>query len=168
MEARSLAILLFGFTLVLAGCATQTQALRSGDSPGNITGKAYRLEPAYLVTVHVPNANVDKVLAAVVAAVGLDYGKYDQVAYLDAPGLEQFRPLAGSKAGEQPAAGREPTTNVSFSVPQDSGILKKALDAIYATHSYEEPVIYVRGVWRTRSTNPDNANPNRWWNPTKQ
>jgi hypothetical protein len=53
---------------------------------------------------------------------------------------------------------------VSFSVPHDDAILQKALEAVYAAHSYEEPVIYVSEVWRTRSTNPDEQNPNRWWN----
>ena len=69
-----------------------------------------------------------------------------------------------SKAGAEATAGRTPTTNVSFSVPRDSVVLKKALDAVYAAHSYEEPVVYISEVWRSRSTNPDNANPNRWWN----
>lgn len=127
-------------------------------------GNSYRLERAYLVTVHVPSTDADQVLAAAVAAVGLDYGKYDHVAYLDTPGLEQFRPREGSKAGAQSAAGRTPTTKVSFSVARDSTVLKKALDAIYGAHSYEEPVIYISEVWRSRATNPDDENPNRWWN----
>ena len=132
-------------------------------SPDRIEGANYRLERAYLVTVHVPSADVDKVLASVVTAVGLDYGKYDQVAYLDAPGLEQFRPRSGSKSGDQVSAGREPTTSVSFTVPRDVAVLRKALDAAYRAHSYEEPVIYISEGWRSRSTNPDDANPNRWW-----
>jgi hypothetical protein len=133
-------------------------------SPDQIKGKAYRLERAYLVTVHVPSAIVDKVLQSVVAAVGLEYGKYDQVAYIDAQGLEQFRPISGSKAGAQSRAGRAPTKVVSFSLVHDAAVLKNALDAIYQAHNYEEPVVYVSEVWRTRSSNPDEANPNRWWN----
>jgi len=168
MHTRALATALVGFALVVTGCATQTQSLGPGDSPGDVTGNSYRLERAYLVTVHVPSADVDQVLAAAVAAVGLDYGKYDQVAYLDAPGLEQFRPREGSKAGAQSAAGRTPTTKVSFSVARDSTLLKKALDAIYGAHSYEEPVIYISEVWRSRATNPDEKNPNRWWNRQRQ
>jgi hypothetical protein len=168
MHARAFAILLIGFTLVVTGCTTNTGVLGPSESPGVITGKSYRLEPAYLVAVHVPSADVDQVLAAAVAAVGLDYGKYDQVAYIDAPGLEQFRPREGSKAGAQSAAGRAPTTNVSFSVPRDATVLKKALDAIYSAHSYEEPVIYVSEVWRSRATSSDDENPNRWWNRRHQ
>jgi hypothetical protein len=115
-----------------------------------------------LVTAHVPNEIVDKVLNAVVSAVGLDYGKYDQVAFLDASGREQFRPREGSKAGAMKKAVRPPTTSVSFSVPHDSAVLKAALDAVYKAHNYEEPVIYVSEVWRTRSTATDEANLNRW------
>jgi hypothetical protein len=100
-------------------------------SPEQIIGTTYRVEAAYYVECHVPNAEVDKVLQAVAEAVRLEYGKYDQVAFIDAPGLEQFRPLEGSKAGQFASAGRAPTTNVSFSVPRDPVVLKKALDAIH-------------------------------------
>lgn len=133
-------------------------------SPGQIIGETYRVEPAYYVECHVPNAEVDKVLRAVAEAVKLEYGRYDQVAFIDAPGLEQFRPIEGSKAGVQPSAGREPTTNVSFSVPRDVAVLKTALDAIHQVHSYQEPVVYIHEVWRTRNTGGDDKNPNKWWN----
>lgn len=116
------------------------------------------------MTVHAPGGDADMVLAAAEAAVPLDYGSYDRVAYLDAPGFEQFRPREGSKAGAHPSAAREPTTKVSFSVPRDDAALKKALDAVHAAHSYEEPVIYVVEVLRTRSTSPGDKNPNRWFN----
>lgn len=129
-----------------------------------IEGDNYILERAYLVTMHIPNADVDRVLASVAKEVGLFYGKYDNVAFLDAVGLEQYRPLAGSKAGAQDSAWREPTTRVHFSVAKDDGTLRKALRAAHAAHSYEEPVFYVSEVWRTLATNPDDSNPNRWWN----
>lgn len=163
MHMRSMTLALTGFALMVSGCGS-VQPKPPGESPAQVTGKSYRLEPAYLVNVHVPSEDVDKVLAAAVAAAGLDYGRYDHVAYLDAPGLEQYRPREGSKAGPQATVERTPTTNVSFSVPRDPVILKKALDAVYAAHAYEEPVIYVSEVWRSRSTNPDDSNPNRWWN----
>jgi hypothetical protein len=83
---------------------------------------------------------------------------------MDAPGLEQFRPLEGSKAGQQASAERVPTTNVSFSVPRDLSQLKTALGAIHSVHNYEEPVVYVDEVWRTRNVGGDDRNPNKWWN----
>jgi hypothetical protein len=136
----------------------------ASESPDTVEGTTYRLERAYFISAHVPSDIADKVLKSVVAAVGLDYGKYDQVAFLDAPGREQFRPRDGSKAGAFSKAVRVPTTVVSFSVPHDATALKDALDAIYKSHRYEEPVIYVSEVWRARSTASDDSNPNRWWN----
>ena len=164
MPARTHALAIAAFALLSTISAHRAQADAPLATPADVTGAAYRMEPAWLVSIHVPSEDADKVLAAAAAAVGLEYGKYDHVAYLDAPGLEQYRPLAGSKAGQQAAPERTPTTNVSFSLPRDPALLKKALDAVYGAHSYEEPVIYVSEVWRSRSTNPDEQNPNRWWN----
>lgn len=164
MPAHTHTLVIAAFALLAAICAHRAQADAPSATPAGVTGAAYRMEPAWLVSIHVPSEDADKVLAAAAAAVGLEYGKYDQVAYLDAPGLEQYRPLAGSKAGQQAAPERTPTTNVSFSLPRDPALLKKALDAVYGAHSYEEPVICVSEVWRSRSTNPDEKNPNRWWN----
>ena len=135
--------------------------------PSQIVGKAYRLEHVYLVSFHVPSANVDKILQALAAAVGLPYGKYDHVAFIDAEGLQQFRPLAGSKAGASENIRRNPSKVVTVSLVHDATVLHKALDAIYQAHSAEEPVIYITQGWRTRSTNPDENNPNRWWNQRK-
>jgi hypothetical protein len=78
-------------------------------APEQIEGNTFRLERAYLVVVHAPIADVAKVLKSVAAAVGLDYGKYDQVAYIDAVGIEQFRPIEGSKAGAQKQMSRQAT-----------------------------------------------------------
>jgi hypothetical protein len=39
------------------------------------------------------------------------------------------------------------------------------LDAIRDVHHYEEPLIFVTECWASRANyNPQNANPNRWWN----
>jgi hypothetical protein len=132
--------------------------------PDQIVGKTYRLERTYLVSVHVPSDSVDKVLQALAAAVGLEYGRYDQVAYIDAEGLEQYRPIAGSKAGTQEAADTTPSKVVTVSLDHDEAVLKKAVDEIHHVHPYEEPVIYVIEGWRSRSTSSDPNNPNRWWN----
>lgn len=152
-----------------AALVTGPTTVRAADPPASagpekIVGATYRVEAAYYVACHVPNAEVDKVLERVTKAVALEYGKYDQVASIDAPGLEQFRPLRDSKAGEQASAARQPTTNVSFSLPRDPVVLKRALDAIHDVHSYEEPVIYIAEVWRTRNTGGVDDNSNKWWN----
>ena len=148
--------LIAGFTAIILAVCICTNTLARDDSPGSavspdqVHGDNYRVERAYLVSIHVPNGDVDRVLKAVVNTIGLEYGKYDQVAYLDAPGIEQFRSRSGSKSGAESSAERVPTTNVSFSIPWDDTKLRKAIDAAYRAHSYEEPVIYIREIWRTR------------------
>jgi len=137
-------------------------------TPEQIQGHGYRLEQAYLVETHVPNADVDGVLKALVTAVSLEYGdKYDQVLYLDTPGLEHFRPKDNSKGGGHKTALRDPSTRITFSIPRNSLLLKNAIDAIHKAHSYEEPVVYVKEVWRSQATSAGDDNPNRWWNKEK-
>jgi hypothetical protein len=160
----AIAAMCIGAALAIDPTAVRAAEPPASAAPDRITGATYRVEAAYYVACHVPNAEVDRVLEAVNQAVVLEYGKYDQVAFIDAPGLEQFRPLRASKAGEQASATRQPTTNISFSVPRDPAVLKRLLDAIHDVHSYEEPVIYITEVWRTRNTGGGDDNPNKWWN----
>lgn len=163
---RPVLLIVLGGALVGAGVGIGWLAFRrTPSSPADeLTADSFRLERVYVVTVHIPNAEVEKVLGAVTAAVPLDYGFYDQVAFLDAPGLEQYRPREGSKGGVQDKAGRSPTTRVSFSIPRDAEALAAVLAAIRRVHSYEEPVIYIHEAWRSRTTDRDESNPNRWWN----
>lgn len=156
--------------LIGAGVGVGWLALRgTPSSPADgFTADSFRLERVYVVTAHVPNPEVEKVLEAVTAAVPLDYGFYDRVAFLDAPGLEQYRGREGSKGGASEKSGRTATTRVSFSIPRDAQALAKVLAAIRRVHSYEEPVIYVHEAWRSRTTDRDEGNPNRWWNQKDQ
>ena len=167
---RSVMLIVLGCALVGAGVGIGWLATRRPpSSPADeLTAESFRLERVYVVTVHIPNPEVEKVLEAVTSAVPLDYGFYDQVAYLDAPGLEQFRPREGSKGGAEAQAGRSPTTRASFSIPREAEALAKVLAAIRRVHSYEEPVIYVHEAWRSRTTDRDESNPNRWWNQKGQ
>jgi len=167
---RSVMLIVLGGALVGAGVGIGWLAIRgTPSSPADeFTADPFRLERVYVVTVHIPNPELEKVLEAITAAVPLDYGFYDQVAYLDAPGLEQFRPREGSKGGLQDKAGRSPTTRVSLSIPRDTNALAKVLAAIRHAHSYEEPVIYIHEAWRSRTTDRDESNPNRWWNQKGQ
>jgi hypothetical protein len=163
---RTVMLIVLAGALIGAGVGVGWLAFRrTPSSPADeFTADSFRLERVYVVTVHIPNGEVEKVLGAVTAAVPLDYGFYDQVAFLDAPGLEQYRGREGSKGGASDKPGRSPTTKVSFSIPRDAGPLAKVLAAIRRVHSYEEPVIYVHEVWRSRTTDRDENNPNRWWN----
>jgi hypothetical protein len=163
-------LMVLGAALVGAGVGVVWLAFRAAPSSPADEFKAdsFHLERVFVVTVHIPNPEIEKVLEAITAAAPLQYGFYDQVAFLDAPGLEQFRPREGSKGGAQEKSGRSPTTKVSFSIPRDAETLAKVLAAIRQKHSYEEPVIYIHEAWRSRTTDRDENNPNRWWNQKSQ
>ena len=137
-------------------------------SPAAIDDQAFRLEPAYIVSVNVPSEAAEKVLASITNSVPLEYGKYDHVAFRSATGVEQFRPLQGSRAGEQTGLSELPTTRITFAIPEDVTLLHKAIAAARYAHPYEEPVIHVETGWMSRAKPAgDESNPNRWWNQTQ-
>ena len=134
-------------------------------SPAEIEDKAFQLEPAYIVSVNVPSEAAEKVLRSITDSVPLEYGKYDHVAFRSATGVEQFRPLRGSRAGEQVMLSEVPTTRITFAIPEDLNILPKVIAAGRYAHPYEEPVVHVETGWMTRAkTDGEESNPNRWWN----
>jgi hypothetical protein len=107
---RTVMLIVLAAALIGAGVGIARLAFRRApSSPADeLKADSFRLERVYVVTVHIPNPEVEKVLEAVTAAVPLDYGFYDRVAYLDAPGFEQYRPREGSKGGASEKAGRTP------------------------------------------------------------
>jgi hypothetical protein len=163
--ARRLAAFAIAIVAILLAPSTRSVEVAPPETPPDqLVGKTYRFERTYVISVHVPSGSVEKVLQALAVAVGLEYGKYDQVAYIDAEGMEQYRPLAGSKAGAQKSVTTTPSRVVTVSVVHDEAMLQRAVDAITRAHPYEEPVIYITDGWRSRSTSADDKNPNRWWN----
>ena len=152
-----------------SSCTTKGERSTSGTasslSTDNIESESFRLEPVYLVSVNIPDEDVKRVLDSLTSVVPLVYGKYDRVAFRSASGVEQFRPLTGSRAGAQDELSEYKTTRVSFSIPQDPVTLRKTIDAIRNSHPYEEPVINAQEGWASRATGKrDETNPNRWWN----
>ena len=54
---------------------------------------------------------------------------------------------------------------LKINVPRDINVLGEVMDAIMNVHHYEEPVIFLREDWASRASyDPNNDNPNRWWN----
>jgi hypothetical protein len=134
-------------------------------SPAAIEDKEFQLEPAYIVSVNVPSEAAEKVLRSITDSVPLEYGKYNHVAFRSATGVEQFRPLQGSRAGEQAMLSEVPTTRITFAIPEDVNILHKVIAACRYAHPYEEPVVHVETGWMSRAkAGGDESNPNRWWN----
>ncbi len=151
-------------TVILAflpGCTRPQKQV----SPSDIQDSTFRLVPAYIVSFNVPAEYTAKVLQSITAAYPLQYGSYDQVAFRSAAGVEQFRPLKGSKAGEQLKISEVPTTRVTFAIPEDTTVLQKVVAAIRVAHPYEEPVIQIRAGWISQAKHEgEESNPNRWWN----
>jgi hypothetical protein len=54
---------------------------------------------------------------------------------------------------------------VKISIERDLEALERVMDALIDAHHYEEPVIFVRQDWVSRTVyDPSRTNPNRWWN----
>lgn len=130
--------------------------------------RSVRMERACLLTFQAPAQDVDRIMAAVVKVTPLTMGSYDSNAWQSAPGIERYRPLEGAAAGAESGIRKRPgVVEVLFELPDDRGIVEQVIEAIFQTHSYQEPVIRVRSVVTSRSKGlDDSANPNRWWNTT--
>ncbi|HVJ32279.1 MAG TPA: hypothetical protein VND94_04120 [Terriglobia bacterium] len=123
-------------------------------------------EALWLVTFQAPKEDVARVLEAVTAVTPLRIGKYDRNAFETATGTEHYRPLDGAAAGAESETRLRPgVAEVSFQLPRDNAVLERVVEAIFAVHSYEEPVILLREILASRSRGlPDKDNPHRWWN----
>ncbi len=127
--------------------------------------------PVWTLEIQTVREDVNRLLDAVVAVYPLHYGRYDRNASVSAVGCETARPREGSttathvvdfKAG---SVETYPMVEVKLSIERDVTTLETVMDAITAVHHYEEPVVFVREDWVSRAAyNPDNDNPNRWWN----
>ena len=150
--------------LCLFGCGQPQKEA----SPVDIQDSTFRLTAAYVVAFNVPTESAARVLQSITDSYPLPYGSYDRVAFRSATGVEQFRPLKGSKAGEQAQISEVPTTRITFAIPQNADTLKKVVAAIRATHPYEEPVIQIEAGWVSQAKHEgEESNPNRWWNQTR-
>ena len=137
----------------------------------NYKAKSGSFVPVWTIEIQTPIEDVDKILDAVIEVYPLKYGRYQRNASISAVGMETAQPEEGSTTTshvKEYVAGQTetyPMVELKFSIEQDIAILEKVMDAIHYVHHYEEPVILLRGNWASRASyNPDNTNPNRWWN----
>lgn len=129
------------------------------------------LIPVWTLEIQTPIEDVDKILDAILQVCPLQYGKYQRNASISAQGMETSQPETGSttathigkyNAGETQTY---PMVELKFSIDRDIRLLEQVMDTIHYVHHYEEPVIFVREDWASRAAyNPNNDNPNRWWN----
>ena len=104
------------------------------------------MEKAYRVTVFVPSAKLEEVLASITRVLPPNNGKYGEVFWWSAPGTEQFRPFEGSNptSGSAGELNRMDSIELKFLIPRNKELLNKAIDnGIRPAHPWEAPVITV-------------------------
>ena len=123
------------------------------------------MEPMWLVTFQAPVEEADTIMDTLAGVAPLSIGAYDRCAFQSGAGLERYRPREGAAAGKEEAIRKRPdVVEISFQLPKDRSTLDQVIEAIVASHSYQEPVIMVREILASRSKGGDPDNPNRWWN----
>lgn len=137
----------------------------------NYDAHSGRFVPVWTLEIQTLPEDTDRILDAIVAVYPLSYGRYQRNASISAVGMETAQPEAGSTTtthveGFQPGGTETyPMVELKVSVERDVAVLEKVMDAVFHAHHYEEPVVFLREDWASRANyNPDNANPNRWWN----
>jgi len=130
-----------------------------------------RLEPVWTLEIQALSGDVDRILDAVVEVHPLHYGKYERNASISGVGVETSRPPEGTTTAthagdyEPGSIANYPIVEIKISIERDPESLAAVMDAILYVHSYEEPVIFIREDWVSRANyDPNNENPNRWWN----
>lgn len=119
----------------------------------------------FKIQTYLPQEDVAKTLAAITKIVPLRVGCYENVAFQSQPGIQKFRPIAGSHLGETQAVLDLPVVALVFTIPHDKSILENVIDTIFEEHVAEEPVIYIDEVYSTRAKSySQKSNPNRFWN----
>ncbi len=117
------------------------------------------------IIVQVPDTHTQRIVDAVLAKDALKYGDYDSVTFQTAPGIQQFRSLGGGRNAATENAVEVPCVELSFFLGGDEAKTVQVLKSIYASHPYEEPVVFVEPCVRTlHIRGMDEDNPNRFWN----
>ena len=117
------------------------------------------------IVVQVPDRHAGEIVDAVLAETALTYGDYDCVTFTSSPGVQSFRSLGSGRNVATSTAVEVACVELSFFLPEGDALVLKVLRAIYATHPYEEPVIFVEPCIRTLNVRgADDDNPNRFWN----
>ncbi|MEM9106115.1 MAG: hypothetical protein AAGC96_10705 [Pseudomonadota bacterium] len=124
------------------------------------------MQPMWLLMFQAPDEDVDRIFDAVTGVASLEQGKTDRNGYRAPAGIEYYRPREGTPTGaEENTRHRPGVDEMRFYIPRDTTVLNAVIEAIYAVHSYYEPVITVTEVLRSQCKGLDDQNnPHRWWN----
>lgn len=131
----------------------------------NLSNDRFVPENGLRIVVQVPETNAQKIVDAVLVEDALTYGDYDCVTYRTAPGVQQFRSLGSGRNAATTDVVEVPCVELSFFLRDSEVTAVQVLKCIYASHPYEEPVVFLEPCVRTRHIRGlDEDNPNRFWN----
>ncbi len=127
--------------------------------------------PVFTLEIQILESDADRILDAIIAVHPLPYGRYHRNASVSGVGKETTVPQANSTTSTHEGSYETGTAmtyemvELKISIERDLAVLEKVMDVIHEVHHYEEPVIYLREDWTSRSAyNPNGDNPHRWWN----
>jgi len=122
-------------------------------------------EEGLRIIVQVPDTHTQRIVDAVLTQDELKYGDYDSVTFRTTPGTQQFRSLGSGRNAPTGKVVEVPCAELSFFLGSDEAKAVQVLKIIYASHPYEEPVVFVEPCVRTlHIRGVDEDNPNRFWN----
>ena len=133
-----------------------------------------RFEPVWTLEIQTLPEDTDRILDAVHAVNPLAYGRYERNASVSAVGKETARPTAEtttdvhSESFDVGATETYPMVELKISIDRDPEQLATVMEAVLEVHHYEQPVVFLREDWASRSNyDPHSTNPHRWWNNGK-
>lgn len=104
------------------------------------------MKKAYRVTVFVPPAQLELLLTSITKVLSANNNQYSEVFWWSAPGVEQFRPLAGSHptSGIIGELSRVKSIALKFLIPRDAKLLRQIIETgVRQVHPWESPVITI-------------------------
>lgn len=122
-------------------------------------------EEGLRIVVQVPDTHTQRIVDAVLSEDTLKYGDYDAVTFQSMLGIQRFRSLGSGRNAATERVDEVPCVELSFFLGGDEAKAVQVLKSIYASHPYEEPVVFVNPCVRTlHIRGMDEDNPNRFWN----
>ena len=119
--------------------------------PSALSPETCRVERVFRLRVELgPLDRAEDMREAVLSVTSLTWGDYDQVSFETETGHQHYRTGPDAAGGPLPPE-TVPARALSFSIPPETAVLDRVLDAIQHAHSYEEPVIYVTESLATRA-----------------
>lgn len=145
--------------------------MTTAQSLANYKANSGTFVPVWTLEIQTLETETDRILDAVMAVNSLSYGRYQRTASISAVGRETTQPEPNStttthvEGFEAGTTHTFPMVELKISLDRDLAVLQIVMDAILQVHHYEEPAIFLREDWASRSAyNPNSDNPNRWWN----